>query len=145
MERSDFEKRLSSLIIPGGTPVSEIEKQVFPIREAIAEMMPKSLFRYRACNERHIDAFENDKIFAVPADWFNDPYDTLVRYDYDGIKKYVDCVASADMLKQFVESEGKSCSFDPELITPEYVYRMWGGAVANEDIATAMEDVRRMK
>lgn len=48
-----------------------------------------------------------------------------------------------DRLKQFVESEGKSCSFDPELITPEYVYRMWGGAVAIEDIATAMEEVRR--
>ena len=50
-----------------------------------------------------------------------------------------------DRLKQFVESEGKSCSFDPELITPEYVYRMWGRAVAIEDVATAMEDVRRMK
>ena len=46
---------------------------------------------------------------------------------------------------QFIESEGKSCSFDPELITPEYVYRMWGGAVAIEDIATAMEGVRRMR
>ena len=45
-------------------------------------------------------------------------------------------------LKDFIECEGKSCSFDPELITPEYVYRMWGGAVAIEDIATAMEDVR---
>ena len=30
-------------------------------------------------------------------------------------------------------------------INPEYVYRMWGGAVAIEDIATAMEDVRRMR
>ncbi len=40
-----------------------------------------------------------------------------------------------DRLKQFVESEGKSCSFDPELITPEYVYRMWGGAVAIEDLS----------
>ena len=49
-----------------------------------------------------------------------------------------------DRLKQFVESEGKSCSFDPELIAQEYVYRMWGGAVAIEDIATAMEEVRRM-
>ena len=50
-----------------------------------------------------------------------------------------------ERLQSFIESEGKSCSFDPELITPEYVYRMWGGAVAIEDIATAMEDVRRMK
>ena len=47
-------------------------------------------------------------------------------------------------LKEFMECEGKSCSFDPELITPVYVYRMWGGAVAIEDIATAMEEVRRM-
>ena len=47
-------------------------------------------------------------------------------------------------LKDFIECEGKSCSFDPELITPEYVYRMWGGVVAIEDIATAMEGVRRM-
>ncbi len=48
-----------------------------------------------------------------------------------------------ERLQEFMECEGKSCSFDPELITPEYVYRMWGGAVAIEDIATAMEDVRR--
>jgi len=50
-----------------------------------------------------------------------------------------------DRLREFMENEGRSCSFDLELITPEYVYRMWGGAVAIEDIATAMEDVRRMR
>lgn len=49
-----------------------------------------------------------------------------------------------ERLQSFIESEGKSCSYDLELITPEYVYRMWGGAVAIEGIATAMEDVRRM-
>ena len=50
-----------------------------------------------------------------------------------------------EKLQEFTECEGKSCSFDPELITPEYVYRMWGGSVAFEDIATAMEEVRRMR
>lgn len=49
-----------------------------------------------------------------------------------------------ERLQAFIESEGKSCSFDPELITPEYVYRMWGGSVAIDEIATAMEEVRRM-
>ena len=53
--------------------------------------------------------------------------------------------ALIDRLNEFMECEGRSCSFDPELITPEYVYRMWGGAVAIEDIATAMEEVRRMR
>lgn len=47
-----------------------------------------------------------------------------------------------ERLQEFMESEGKSCSFDPELITPEYVYRMWGGAVAIENIATAMETLQ---
>ena len=50
-----------------------------------------------------------------------------------------------DRLKQFVESEMRSCSMDIGGITPLYVYRMWGGAVAIEDIATAMEEVRRMR
>lgn len=49
-----------------------------------------------------------------------------------------------DRLREFVESEGKSCSFDPELITPEYVYSMWGGNVAIEDIANAMEEVKKI-
>ena len=46
-------------------------------------------------------------------------------------------------LKSFIESEARSCSMDFGCVTPEYVYRMWGGAVAIEDIATAMEEVRR--
>lgn len=40
-------------------------------------------------------------------------------------------------LKEFIENEGKSCSFDPELITPEYVYRMWGGSVPLNEIEAA--------
>ena len=47
-----------------------------------------------------------------------------------------------DRLKQFVESEGKSCSFDPELITPEYVYRMWGGKFSIEEIENEFEELR---
>ena len=47
-------------------------------------------------------------------------------------------------LREFMENEARSCSMDFGCVTPEYVYRIWGGAVAIEDIATAMEDVRRM-
>ena len=45
-------------------------------------------------------------------------------------------------LKEFIECEGRSCSFDPELITPEYVYRMWGGSVAIDEIATGLKELR---
>lgn len=38
-------------------------------------------------------------------------------------------------LKEFVENEMRSCSMDICGITPEYVYRMWGGKFSMEDIA----------
>ena len=71
-----------------------------PVSEAIREMMPEKLFRYRNCNELSIDAFENDIIYAVTADKFNDPYDTLVRYDLESVKKWVNTVMNTETLRQ---------------------------------------------
>lgn len=34
-------------------------------------------------------------------------------------------VGIVDRLREFMESEARSCSMDPGCITPEYVYRMW--------------------
>lgn len=42
-------------------------------------------------------------------------------------------------LRQFIEDEARSCSMEPALITPEYVYRMWGGAVELGVIETAFD------
>lgn len=39
---------------------------------------------------------------------------------------------------EFIESEARSCSMDFGCITPLYVYRMWGGVVALDDIVMAM-------
>ena len=46
-------------------------------------------------------------------------------------------------LQQFVESEGKSGSFDPELITPLYVYRMLGGQYSMEEIENGLMELRK--
>lgn len=47
-------------------------------------------------------------------------------------------------LREFMENEARSCSMDFGCVTPEYIYRMWGGSVAIEEIANAMAEVRRM-
>lgn len=44
-------------------------------------------------------------------------------------------------LAEFMENEARSCSMDFGCVTPEYVYRMWGGVVAIEEIAAAMKQV----
>lgn len=47
-------------------------------------------------------------------------------------------------LNEFMENEARSCSMDFGCVSPEYVYRMWGGSVAIEEIANAMSEVRKM-
>ena len=48
-----------------------------------------------------------------------------------------------DRLKQFVESEMRACSMDIGGITPLYVYRIWGGSVAIDEIATRLTERRK--
>ncbi len=44
-------------------------------------------------------------------------------------------------LRQFIEMEARSGSMEPALITPEYVYRMWGGAVELNEIKEAFKGI----
>ena len=44
-------------------------------------------------------------------------------------------------LQVFIESEGKSCSMDIGGITPEYVYRMWGGEVPINAIEESLKEM----
>ena len=44
-------------------------------------------------------------------------------------------------LKDFIENETRSCSMDFGCITPQYVYRMWGGDVPLEEIEAAFKEV----
>ena len=48
-------------------------------------------------------------------------------------------------LREFMENEARSCSMDYGCITPEYVYRMWGGQVPLNEIVEAMKEVRRLR
>lgn len=47
-------------------------------------------------------------------------------------------------LREFIENEGKFCSMDFGGITPEYVYRMWGGSVPMEEIEKAMKEIKAL-
>jgi hypothetical protein len=38
-----------------------------------------------------------------------------------------------EKIQAFMEDEARSCSMDYGCVTPEYVFRMWGGSVSPED------------
>lgn len=47
-----------------------------------------------------------------------------------------------DRLREFLEQEARSCSMDFGCVTPEYVFRSWGGSVAIDEIATGLTELR---
>ena len=47
-------------------------------------------------------------------------------------------------INEFIENEARSCSMDFGCVTPLYVYRMWGGTVAFEDIEAGLPEVKKM-
>ena len=47
-----------------------------------------------------------------------------------------------DKLREFLENEARSCSMDFGCVTPEYVFRSWGGSVAIDEIPTGLTELR---
>lgn len=52
-------------------------------------------------------------------------------------------ITVVDRLREFMENEARSCSMDFGCVTPLYVYGMWGGKVAIEDISFALGSVKK--
>ena len=48
-----------------------------------------------------------------------------------------------ERLKSFIENETRSCSMDFGAISPEYVFRMWGGTVSIEDIKGGFKELQK--
>lgn len=137
MDREEFDRILQGIVIPEGTPNETINEMVQPIRRAIFEMMPSSLFRFRSCSDLQIEAFEKDEIYAVTADKFNDPYDTLPWFDTARIVSWVDAFSSPGTLEQMKSFLAKGNDFPDEFkkILPEsYWADIKRGLLAAPDI-----------
>ena len=46
-----------------------------------------------------------------------------------------------ERLKEFLDHEARSCSMDYGCASSQYVYRMWGGTVAIEDIEAGLKEI----
>jgi len=70
---------------------------VRPLSSIIVQMMPEQLYRYRCCNDLNVEAFKEDKVYAVTANKFNDP---LVRYDIEKMKDSFRVILTKDNLQK---------------------------------------------
>ena len=119
-QRRTFKQLLDETIVPEGMIDVEQFNRFERLNEYVNAIIPKKLFRYRECSEIQFDAFCSDKIFAVNAQLFNDPYDCLIRYDkqylYDSIKQG----ASKEFIRKIRDDLKSGEPF------PEYVASLYG-------------------
>ncbi|MBQ9588395.1 MAG: hypothetical protein IJR26_11160 [Bacteroidales bacterium] len=50
-----------------------------------------------------------------------------------------------EKIQELIDMEGRSCSMDIAGITPEYVWRMWGGRVPIEEIESALKAMKHRR
>ena len=115
MDRTVFGQILDSIVVPQGLSDDEVNKAVFPISKASFQMMPPRLFRYRLSGEKQIEAFEKDIIYAVTADKYNDPYDTLAKCDIDDVKRYLRDIFNVNTLLSLKDFLNKGNDFPDEV------------------------------
>ena len=148
MNREVFDKILQRIVIPEGTSNEIINEMVQPIREAISEMLPSSLFRYRPCSDLQIEAFEKDEIYAVTADKFNDPYDTLPWFNLDGIIQLVNSFFQPESLEQlkFFLTSGNDFPDELKKMFPESYWKdVRAGIIAIPDFKEIKEEIAARK
>ena len=93
-----FKNILEKIILPEGISIEERNERLLPLSMHIVEHIPLKLFRYRECSEMNLDAFNDDKLFAVTSDKFNDPYDCLFRYDKERLRHSIMMGMSKDVM-----------------------------------------------
>ena len=101
--RKELKKILSETVLLEGIPEKEMGEKLRPLRDHINCHLPSRLFRYRACSEMNIDAFNEDKLYAITPDKFNDPYDSLFRYDKERLRELT-LLSTTKELKQYDKS-----------------------------------------
>lgn len=154
MDRNEFAKRLTSITVSEGVAPEVLYQSILPISEALVQMMPQSLFRYRPCDitdkdafEKQIDAFKNDKVYAVTADKFNDPYDTLVRYDANAIKEYIKASISLNsilQIKSYLE-QGNDFPESTKQLYPNGFIDNLKNQILSHDIESMEDDIEKYK
>ena len=118
------------------------------MRDAISEMLPSSLFRFRPCGDFQIEAFEKDEIYALTAEKFNDPYDTLPWFNLDGIAHLVEAMFQPESLEQLKAfwADGNDFSDEFKKVFPESYWKdLRAGITAITSFKEIEEDISARK
>lgn len=102
--RNKFKEKLESTFINGSLSNEEKDSMLWELLSVFPDENLPSLFRYRSCNDDSISAFEEDKIFLVIPELFNDPYDCLPFINKSYIIDNLSFAVDKNRLKNYIQN-----------------------------------------
>lgn len=109
--REEFWQVLSEINIANDFSKDKTMQWISKLENHLKNHLPDRVFKYRACDTRSIDALSRNVLYAPPASYMNDPYDSLVYVDRDYIiesikygfsRKYIEDIRIHKMLPKSV-------------------------------------------
>lgn len=95
-ERRIFWETLCSL--EGNNQEEDCQK----IREAIK--FPGKLYRYRSVSVSSIDALQTNHLYFSTANYYDDPFDTLIKIDYNAIRQQCQQILAPSVIGDYVDA-----------------------------------------
>ena len=124
--RQAFSDLFNSTRVPETLTATEQAILYAAIDAEAKKLLPNSLFRYRACNENNLSAFEKDEIWFSTADCMNDGFDARAYISKENKEKIL---AQIDLVFQKYNKEHVSELIKKELLPK--VSQEVGTAISN--------------
>lgn len=102
--RDEFEKLIDNIRIKPDAPKEEVDRQFLPLIQFIRSNVPAQLYKFRACTEYSIDAFEKNEIWLSKAALFNDLHDSLLFFDKNAIMESIKKMFSSGAAPSMIEA-----------------------------------------
>lgn len=89
--------------VDAGCPPIPVISGLLNINKEVQEIIPLSLYRICACEDRKFSELREGKVFYPSPNMFNDPFDTLPYFDLDEILKNVDQDLTIENMEKHLE------------------------------------------
>lgn len=102
VELDNFWKTLCSL---DGININEDIKKL----ESVIKK-PQFLYRYRSVNENTLNALQNNQMFISTSDYYDDPFDTYIKFSREKIYKAMEFTSSNEMVDKILSGVNPNIS-----------------------------------
>lgn len=102
-----YKEMIHSIVVPANLPLEEQSKRYQPLIDFLNQETPKSLYRFRACSERNLSAFDQDQLWFSLGNKMNDDFDALLCLDKEQLRTELSNFFESHRFKELIVLAGR--------------------------------------